>query len=180
MEAGERAGDERAAQELREQVKAAGGSLQVPAAELAANFGRAELRGSDREAIARALGEAGVRSRPRLDRGDPDAEHVALFLRRARLSRPRGDSATPPWLPVLLGVMALGLGALGGVLVQNGGEDRATTTTIREPAESRGPGQTRTVTERDTVTERETVTTTVTTTREVTVAPPAPPPEAEP
>ena len=167
--------DRETAGELRRQVKAAGGARRVRAADLAASFGRPELRGEPREAIARALGEAGLRADPRLDREDPEAEDVALSVRRARFWRPDPDRALPAWVLALLGIVAVGLGAGAALLLQGG--ERTTTRTIRETVTTDRRGAERTVTERDvrTVTVTETTTTTVFTTAD----PPAPePPEA--
>jgi hypothetical protein len=155
-----------AARELRAHVWRAGGSLRMRAAELAAAFGEPELRGEARERIARALGEEGVRSDPRLDRIDPDAEHVLLYLHRARLWRPRAGEPAPAWLLAVLGAVVLALGAVTGILIQSDGEDRTTTITEtirteRVETDRRRGETTVTVREVRTVTERETVTTTV-------------------
>ena len=168
MEAGAPARDEQAARELRGHVDRAGGALRLPPAELARSFGRERLDQHARDAIARVLGDHGVRAEPDLARVDPGADTVLLYVRKPRASKPDLDGRRPAQL-ALLGLAALALGAGAGLLIAGGGENETTsTTTVTAPAEGGTSEQETqaggTVTERETNTVTETVTTTETTT----------------
>lgn len=171
--------DREIAREVRGHVDSAGGSLRMPAADLARAFGRPALAGGAREDVARALADEGVLCDPPIDRRDPgDVELLLHLAQPPDLEPPElGDRGSRRLLVALLAAAAFGSGVLLA-LVLDGDDERTVTTQRTDGRAVREAGRDRTERERNPVTERElrTVTVTETVTETVTVTEPAAPP----